>query len=129
MPLSARQKAGFLIAAALVPLGGCYRRPPASLQRARLVGTYVYHCADPTAPHAPDRLTLRSDGTYVLLQVPGGGPATAVRGKWRLYGAPAWGGGPQIDLIGRGSYPIRVKGDRIRLLIDLDLGHWYQKTG
>lgn len=95
-----------------------------------LVGTYVYHCADPTAPHAPDRLTLRADGTYVLVHVSGGRAGKTDTGTWHLFNnppSPKYGNQPVVA-VGRNGYPVEIKGKRARLLIDLDLGHWYEKT-
>lgn len=117
-----------LLAATICPGCSGYHRPPATLPSAALVGTYVYVSAGGPPIHSADRLTLRADGTYVLVRMSGGHPGPTERGEWEFFGSPPWGGGPQVEF-GRGSYPVEVSGKEIRLLINLDVGHWYQKTG
>jgi len=89
------------------------------------VGTYIYHSADAGAPHDPDKLTLKADGTYILVHMPGGDPGSTEEGTWQLWSNL---GQPQVAF-GNRTYPVEIKGKHVRLLIDLDLGHWYEKTG
>lgn len=118
-----------ILLAATICSGCGYRRPSKPLESGALVGTYVYRSAGGPPIHSPDKLTLKADGTYVLIHMPVGQPGSTERGTWKFYNSPSWGGGPQVDFVGRGSYPVEVKGNEVRLLINLDVGHWYQKTG
>jgi hypothetical protein len=114
------------ISALLTVICGCTSRRSTQLKPETFVGEYVYYSADRGAPHDPDRLTLRADGRYMLVHMPGGRPGRTEEGRWQLYNNPPGGGDPQLAFGGR-WYPIEVSGKRVRLLIDLDLGHWYDK--
>ena len=105
------------------PASGCWHRPDAPVSRDLLAGDYVYHSDDPGSPHDPDRLTLRADGTYVLEHMPRGRPGKSEEGAWQLVSAPD----PYV-LVGHAGYPIEVRGKRLRLTIDYDLGHSYEKA-
>jgi hypothetical protein len=122
MQLTPRSAKCAVVTASLFLVCGCYRRPSTSFERAALVGAYVYRSAAGPPIHSPDRLTLRADGTYVLVHMPGGRPGRTDLGTWRFVR----GSHPHV-LVGRAGYPVRIKGRRVRLLIDLDLGYWYQK--
>ncbi len=102
---------------------GCASGRKAPLTPGTFVGTYVYYSADTGAPHDPDGLTLRADGKYILVHMPGGHPGSTEEGTWQLVNDPD----PEI-VLGHAGYPIEIKGMDVRLLIDLDLGHWYEKT-
>jgi len=99
---------------------GCTTAP---VKSDTLVGDYIYRSADKGAQHDPDRLTLRSDGKYVLVHMPGGHPGSTEEGEWRLENGPS----PNL-LLNHAGYPIKVKGKDVRLLINDDLGQWYEKT-
>jgi len=112
------------------------------------VGSYTYHSEDPESrarDHNLDHLFLQSDGQYDLVE---GGTTKAVlerKGVWRIEpgrplqvlpaparpGAPfRWivpGGPPNVLLNGVG-YPIEIKKNEVRLLIDLDTGIWWVKA-
>jgi hypothetical protein len=94
--------------------------------RETLVGNYIYKSQDPEekmTDHNLDHLVLQADGRYDLVQ---GGSTKGVsekKGLWNFYA----GNPPQIDLDHAG-YPVQIKGNEIRLLIDDDLGIWYAKT-
>lgn len=103
---------------------GCTSGRNAPLKPDTFVGDYIYYCDDPGAPHDPDRLTLKADGKYILVHMPGGRPGSTEEGTWRLIKDP-W---PRV-LFGDGVYPVEIKRKLVRLLIDEDLGHWYEKTG
>ncbi len=105
-----------------VLVSGCRSERSAQLKTETFVGEYVYYCADKGAQHDPDVLTLRADGKYVLVRMPGGHPASQEQGTWRLVE----GSTPSI-LLDHAGYPIRVQGNQARLLIDDDLGQWYEK--
>ena len=106
-------------------LAGCRTTQP-TVTRETLVGNYIYKSQDPEekmTDHNLDHLVLQADGRYDLVQ---GGSTKGVsekKGLWNFYA----GNPPQIDLDHAG-YPVQIKGNEIRLLIDDDLGIWYAKT-
>jgi hypothetical protein len=119
---------GFLILASCV-LAGCRTKQP-SIERAALVGTYVYHSEDPegrSTDHEWDRLTLQGDGKYDLVQGGPTKPRTETVGTWTLYPWTPTAHGPEVDL-DHGGYPIEVNGNQVRLLIDEDTAIWYAKV-
>ena len=71
-------------------------------------------------------LILRSDETYDLVE---GGTTKAVsekKGIWRIEpGSPS--GVIDVDLDHAG-YPIEIKKNEVRLLVDLDVGIWWVKA-
>jgi len=76
--------------------------------------------------HNLDHLVLRTDGTYDLIE---GGTTKAVsekKGTWRIEpGTPA----DHVDVVlDNSGYPVEIKGQEVRLLIDLDTGIWWVKT-
>jgi len=109
---------------ALLAGASCFRgEPDAPLTAETFVGTYIYYAADKTEPHDPDELTLRADGTYMLIREPSGLPRATEEGRWKLV-VDSYG--PEI-LFARRGYPVRIKGRSIRLVISDDRSHWYQK--
>jgi hypothetical protein len=102
---------------------GCTTQRHVSSKSEDFVGDYVYRCADKGALHDPDRLTLRADGKYILIQMPTGHPGLRKEGTWRLLTDPA----PEI-LLDHAGYPVEIEGNEVRLLINDDLGESYQKT-
>lgn len=109
---------------ALVGLAsGCWHSPNAPVRRDLVVGEYVYHCEDPGSPHDSDKLTLRADGTYLLVHMPGGHPGPREEGAWELYND-----NPPRVAVKDYVHPLLVRGQNVRLLIDDDLGRWYEKT-
>jgi hypothetical protein len=121
MPLRSYAMLVVLVAAGVS--AGCTSKRNVSLERDSFVGEYTYHADDKGSPHDPDRLTLRKDGRYILVQMPGGQPGSEQQGAWRLEG----GANPEI-LLGSSGYPIEIKDKNIRLLINEDLGWSYEKT-
>jgi hypothetical protein len=106
-------------------LTGCRTTQP-TVTRGALIGTYIYKSEDPegrATDHNLDRLVLQSDGKYDLVQGGSTKPQAVTRGSWYFYG----GDRPTVDLDHAG-YPIQVKGDQIRLLIDNDVGIWYARA-
>jgi len=109
-------------------LAGCHPRQP-SVTREILVGSYAYMSEDPesrAAEHNLSHLVLRPDGTYDLVE---GGTAKAVsekKGVWRIGpGTPS----DHVDLVlDHSGYPIEIKRNEVRLLIDLDAGRWWSKA-
>jgi hypothetical protein len=112
------------------------------------VGTYTYVSEDPESratDHNLNRLVLQSDGTYDLVE---GGTTKTVsekKGVWRIVpgnslkvlrapvrpGAPfRWivPGNPPNVLLDHAGYPIEIKRNEVRLLVDLDVGIWWVKA-
>jgi hypothetical protein len=127
-------------------LSGCHTTQP-RVTRGVLVGSYTYVSKDPrslSTDYNQNRLVLQSDGTYDLVE---GGTTRAVlekKGVWRLEpgrplqvlpsparpGAPSrWigGGSPPNVLLDQAGYPIEIKKNEVRLLINLDTGVWWAK--
>jgi len=107
-------------------LAGCRTTQPSVPTQKALAGSYVYKSENPegrATDHELDHLVLHSDGRYDLVQ---GGSTKAVsekKGTWRIVpGAP-----PNV-LLDNAGYPIQIKRNEIRLLIDDDVGIWYAKT-
>ena len=103
---------------------GCYTKPGPELKPESLVGDYVFQMADSGAPHHdPDRLTLRPDGRYLLVRMPAGNPGSTEEGTWELRTNFQ----PRVAF-GNRTYPIEIKGKHVRLIVNDDLGYWYEKT-
>jgi hypothetical protein len=106
-------------------LAGCHTTQP-PVTREVLVGSYAYWSKDPASratDHEWDHLTLRADGKYDLVQGGPTKPQSENKGVWQFYG----GDRPAVDLDHAG-YPIEVKRNEVRLLIDLDVGTWWIKV-
>ncbi len=103
---------------------GCWSRPHRPVTLKELSGDYVCRSAPGPPQHDPDKLTLNADGTFVLIHMPGGHFGSKEEGKWEIVNSPSH---PEVAF-GRGLFPIRVKGRKVRLLIDEDLGYWYEKV-
>ncbi len=107
-------------------LAGCSE--PTHPTREILAGRYIYKSEDPAAKpsdHNFDLLTLRADGTYDFVQGGTTKSRTETVGSWKIW--DGGGQGPQL-LLGRSSYPVRIKGDEVRLLVDNDVGIWLAKA-
>jgi hypothetical protein len=108
-------------------IAGCHTDQPIPSNRQSFVGNYVYKSVDTSVDkatdHELDRLTLQADGKYDLVQ----GGSTKARsekvGVWHMVG----GDRPNVELDHYG-YPIQMKRDEIRLVINDDLGEWYVKS-
>jgi len=104
---------------------GCHTAQP-PVTRDALVGTYTYVSKDPESratDHDLNRLILQSDGTYELAE---GGTTKAVstkKGEWRLIA-----GNPPNVLLDHAGYPVEIRRNEVRLLVDLDVGIWWVKT-
>lgn len=103
---------------------GCKPAQRHQLTSDTLIGTYVYHSEDKAEQHSPDRLTLKPDGTYTVVHISSDLPGPVEQGKWKLIE----GAKPTV-LLDHAGYPVEISEKGVRLLIDLDLGHWYEKTG
>jgi hypothetical protein len=103
----------------LALLLGCRSDPSYHPTRAGLIGEYVYYSADSGSPHAADTLILKEDGTYTLVyQKP---PLGSVRGTWRYVSNT-------VILDSSAGYEAEAHRDDVRLIINIDLGHYYKKV-
>ena len=80
---------------------------------------------EPGTNYNLSHLVLRSDGTYDLVE---GGTTKTVsekKGVWRVEpGTPS----DHVDVVlDHSGYPVEVKRNEVRLLIDLDTGVWWVK--
>lgn len=97
----------------------------APVTREALAGSYAYVSWDPevrTTDHDLNHLLLRLDGTYDLIE---GGTTRAVaekKGRWRIEP-----GNPPTVVLDNAGYPVEIKRDEVRLLVDLDTGAWWTK--
>ncbi len=93
-----------------------------------LPGKYIYKSEDPAtkaSDHNFDLLTLRTDGTYDFVQGGTTKSRTETVGSWKIWDGGSQG--PQL-LLGRASYPIQIRGNEVRLLVDNDVGIWLAKA-
>jgi hypothetical protein len=112
-----------ILMAAICVLQGCQKTEPVTPEA--LAGSYNYVSKDPesrASDHNLSRLVLQSDGTYDLVEGGTTKPVSEKKGAWRI----ALGDPPNV-LLDHAGYPIKIKGNEIRLLIDLDTGIWWVK--
>ena len=108
-------------------LVGCHTKQP-TVTRELLAGNYTFVSEDPDSratDHNLNHLVLRLDGTYDLVE---GGTTKLVsekKGVWRIEpGSPS----NVVDVVlDHAGYPIEVKKNEVRLLVDLDTGVWWVK--
>lgn len=112
------------VACALV---ACHTTQPPVTQEL-LAGNYTFVSKDPESratDHNLNHLALQADGTYDLVE---GGSTKAVsekRGTWRIEpGSPS---GVVNVVLDHAGYPVEIKKNEVRLLIDLDTGVWWTK--
>jgi hypothetical protein len=116
-----------LLLLACCALPGCHTTKP-PVTREVLVGSYTYVSKDPegrATDHNLNHLVLQSDGGYDLVE---GGTTKAVsekKGLWRIEpGSPS----NVVDVVlDHAGYPIEIKKNEVRLLVDLDVGIWWVK--
>jgi hypothetical protein len=112
-----------MLIAAACALVACTAQPPVTPQV--VAGNYTFVSKDPesrSTDHNLNRLVLQSDGTYDLVE---GGATKAVsekKGTWSI--AP---GKPPNVLLDHAGYPVEIKRNEVRLLVDLDTGVWWVK--
>lgn len=109
-------------------LAGCRPHPP--ITRETIIGSYIYKSEDPESrqtDHEWDRLTLQADGRYDLVRGGPTKPRTVETGTWRLVSWPKTPNG-KLLLLNETSYPIEMKENEVRLLVDLDVGIWWAKV-
>jgi hypothetical protein len=103
---------------------GCHTTQPPVAQEL-LVGNYTFVSKNPESratDHNLNHLVLQSDGTYDLVEGGSTKPVSEKKGIWRI--AP---GKPANVLLDHAGYPIEIKRDEVRLLVDLDTGIWWVK--
>jgi hypothetical protein len=109
-------------------LGGCRRAQP-PVTASVISGMYSYVSEDPESrptDHNLNRLILRSDGTYDLVE---GGTTKAVSEKKGLWTMQPGNPPDHVDVVlDHSSYPIKMKRNEVRLLVDLDVGIWWVKS-
>jgi hypothetical protein len=109
-------------------IAGCRTDHAIPTDQQSYVGVYAYKSADTSVDkptdHELDRLALKAGGRYLLVQGGSTKIKTETEGAWHLVNGTQQ---PNIELDHAG-YPIRMKGDGIRLLINDDLGEWYEKV-
>jgi len=129
MPLTMRLRfLPLLLLLACCALVGCHTTQP-PVTREALVGSYIYVSEDPESratDHNLSHLVLQSDGTYDLVE---GGTTKAVsekKGLWRIErGSPS----NVVDVVlDHAGYPIEIRKNEVRLLVDLDVGIWWVKS-
>ena len=113
-----------LLMAALCVLAGCHTtQPPVTTQV--VAGNYAFVSKDPesrSTDHNLNHLVLQSDGTYDLVE---GGATKAVsekKGTWSIVP-----GKPPNVVLDHAGYPVEIRRNEVRLLIDLDTGVWWVK--
>lgn len=109
-------------------IAGCHTDHVVPAGQQSYMGVYAYKSVDTSVDkptdHEHDQLTLQPDGTYILVQGGSTKPRSEQIGLWHLVSGTQQ---PEIELDHAG-YPIRMKGSKIRLLINDDLGEWYEKV-
>lgn len=112
-----------LLVAALCVLAGCHTTQPVTTQV--VAGNYTFVSKDPESratDYNLNHLVLQSDGTYDLVE---GGATKAVsekKGTWSIVP-----GKPPNVVLDHAGYPVEIKRNEVRLLIDLDTGVWWVK--
>jgi hypothetical protein len=115
-----------LLAAAAALLGCHTTQPPVT--KDLLAGNYTFVSKDPESratDHNLNHLVLQSDGTYDLVEGGSTKQASEKKGTWRIEpGSPS---GVVNVVLDRAGYPVEIKKNEVRLLIDLDTGVWWTK--
>lgn len=110
----------YLLTAALIWACTSGRMPA----RDQFVGNYIFFSADAGAPHDADSLSLLSNGTYRIVNMPFGRRGSEEKGIWYLTTERT----PNI-VLGKSGYPIEIKGTEIRLIVNDDLDEYYRRVG
>jgi hypothetical protein len=99
-------------------------RPPVT--KDVLIGSYTYVSNDPSnkaTDHNLDHLVLLSDGRYHLVEGGTTKPVSEKEGSWSIVASD-----PPNLLLDHAGYPVKIEGNEIRLLVDLDVGMWWVKS-
>lgn len=106
---------------------GCSASPSLPLTQQALAGNYVYRSVDTSVDkptdHQFDRLVLKANGTYDLVQGGSTKARSETTGGWTIQP-----GDPPNVLLDHAGYPVQIKKSEVRLLINDDLGEWYVKA-
>ena len=103
---------------------GCRSNPKQKPTISTFVGEYVFQMGDSGATyHDPDRLILEANGHYILIHMPHGHAGLKESGTWEMW---SYKGDPELSFE-FGTYPAEINGRHIRLIINDDLGYWYEK--
>jgi hypothetical protein len=108
-----------------IALGGCHTTQP-PVTREVLVGSYSYVSKDPesrTTDHNMNHLILQADGRYELIEGGTTKPISDKKGVWSIVP-----GNPPNLLLDHAGYPIEIRENEVRLLVDLDVGIWWIKA-
>lgn len=102
---------------------------PLQIRRSEMIGNYTYKTNDPSAIKSNymwNHLQLQKNGVYILTL---GGPTKKIiniTGNWELDVTGGYDDGTSI-LLGNRDYPIEIKNNHIRILLDPDLYIWWIK--
>jgi hypothetical protein len=103
-------------------LAGC--SPAVSTNPDDYVGEYVFMPANSNPEESASFVILKRDHTAVEVRFyPATGEVSTTKNKWDLYRTTSENVG-----IGEREYPIKLSGSQIKLLINDDLGQYYQKV-
>ncbi len=100
-------------------------------QRVGIDGAKSEDPADKPSDHGFDHLKLQTDGKYEIVQGGSSKPRSENAGSWHFIGRDSSGmlfrgNSAEVDSDNSG-YPVTVKGNEIRLMIDYDTGIWREK--
>ena len=116
-----------MLVTAACALMACHTpQPPVTTEL--VAGNYTFVSKDPerrATDHNLNRLVLQSDGTYNLVEGGTTKPVSEKKGTWRIEpGSPS---GVVNVVLDHAGYPVKIKRNEVRLLIDLDTGVWWTK--
>jgi hypothetical protein len=115
-----------LVVATCASVGCRTTQPP--ITQELVAGNYTFVSKDPetrASDHNLNHLTLRSNGTYELIKGGTTEPTLTEKGVWRIEpGSPS---GVVNVVLDHAGYPVEIKKNEIRLLVDLDTGVWWTK--
>jgi hypothetical protein len=116
-----------LLVVATFALVGCHTTQPPITQEL-VAGNYTFVSKDPegrATDHNLNHLVLQPDGAYDLVEGGTTKPVSEKKGTWRIEpGSPS---GVVNVVLDHAGYPVEIKKNEIRLLIDLDTGVWWTK--
>ena len=116
-----------MLVVATCALVGCHTTPPPVTQEL-VAGSYTFVSKDPESratDHNLNHLVLQPDGAYDLVEGGTTKPVSEKRDIWRIEpGSPS---GVVNVVLDHAGYPVEIKKNEVRLLIDLDTGVWWTK--
>lgn len=117
----------FVLALACCTLAGC-RADHRSVTREELVGSYTYVSKDPEdvpADHNLSRLVLKANGEYDLVEEERPKPCRKGGVFGYLNPGTLFTGSPPNVQLDHAGYPVDIKGNEVRLMVDYDVGIWW----